>query len=61
VELVPTWIANLNAIMPKGEVIPLPLIATVTFGAPLRVEEGEDKAAFLDRAAAALLALATSP
>ena len=57
VDLVPTWIANLNHIMPKGEVIPLPLICTVTFGAPLRVEEGEDKDAFLARAAAALVAL----
>jgi 1-acyl-sn-glycerol-3-phosphate acyltransferase len=57
VELVPTWIANLNAIMPKGEVIPLPLIATVTFGAPVRVAEGEDKDAFLARAAQALLDL----
>jgi hypothetical protein len=61
VELVPTWIANLNAIMPKGEVIPLPLIATVTFGAPVRLEEGEDKDVFLDRAASALLALREAP
>jgi len=44
--------------MPKGEVIPLPLICTVTFGAPLHIGEGEDKDAFLARAAAALLALA---
>ncbi len=57
IDLVPTWVANLNAIMPKGEVIPLPLICTVTFGAPLRVHEGESKDAFLARAAAALLAL----
>ena len=57
VDLVPTWIANLNAIMPKGEVIPLPLIATVTFGAPLHVRDGEGKDAFLDRAMAALAAL----
>jgi 1-acyl-sn-glycerol-3-phosphate acyltransferase len=57
VELVPTWIANLNAIMPKGEVIPLPLIATVTFGAPVRVEPGEDKDDFLARAAQALASL----
>jgi 1-acyl-sn-glycerol-3-phosphate acyltransferase len=57
VELVPAWIANLTAIMPKGEIIPLPLMCTVTFGAPVRVEEGEDKAAFLTRAAAALAAL----
>ena len=57
VELVPTWIANLNAIMPKGEVIPLPLICTVTFGTPLAVAGDESKDAFLARAAAALLAL----
>lgn len=57
VELVPTWIANLNAIMPKGEVIPLPLIATVTFGEPVRVEDGEGKDPFLARAAEALAAL----
>jgi 1-acyl-sn-glycerol-3-phosphate acyltransferase len=57
VELVPTWIANLNAVMPKGEVIPLPLIATVTFGPPILVAEGEGKDEFLARAAAALLAL----
>lgn len=58
VDLVPTWIANLNAIMPKGEVVPLPLICTVTFGAPLHVAEGEGKDAFLARASAALAALA---
>ncbi len=58
VDLVPTWIANLNEIMPKGEVIPLPLICTVTFGAPLHVADGEDKDAFLSRAASALVDLA---
>ena len=57
VDLVPTWIANLNEIMPKGEVIPLPLICTVTFGAPIHVAEGETKDAFLRRAADALVAL----
>jgi len=57
VDLVPAWIANLNEIMPKGEVIPLPLICTVTFGAPVRVEPGETRGTFLARAAAALLAL----
>lgn len=58
IDLVPTWVANLNAIMPKGEIIPLPLICTVTFGAPVHVRDGEDKDAFLARAAGALLALA---
>ncbi|MEL6510434.1 MAG: lysophospholipid acyltransferase family protein [Pseudomonadota bacterium] len=58
VDLVPTWVANLTTIMPKGEVIPLPLICTVTFGAPLHVGENEDKDVFLKRAADALVALA---
>ena len=57
VDLVPVWIENLNRVMPKGEIVPVPLICTVTFGAALRLEEGEEKAAFLDRASAALLAL----
>lgn len=58
IDLVPTWIANLNAILPKGEVIPLPLICTVTFGSPLHVDLDESKDDFLARAAAALVALA---
>ncbi|WP_375279848.1 lysophospholipid acyltransferase family protein [Pseudooctadecabacter sp.] len=58
VDLVPTWVANVTDIMPKGEVIPLPLICTVTFGAPIHVRDGEDKDAFLTRAAAALVDLA---
>ncbi|NKX44808.1 lysophospholipid acyltransferase family protein [Roseicyclus persicicus] len=61
VDLVPAWIANLNEIMPKGEVIPLPLICTVTFGAPVRVAEGENRGNFLARAAAALVALRPEP
>lgn len=58
VDLVPVWIANLNRVMPKGEVVPVPLICTVTFGAPIHVGKDEDKAAFLERAAQALAALA---
>lgn len=57
VDLVPVWISNLNRIMPKGEVVPLPLICTLTFGAPLRLQPDEPKQAFLDRASAALLSL----
>jgi len=58
VEMVPVWIANLNRVMPKGEFIPIPLICTVTFGAPIRVGETEGKDAFLERARTALLGLA---
>lgn len=56
-EMVPAWIANLNRVMPKGEFIPVPLICTVRFGAPLRLLPGEEKAEFLQRSRAALLAL----
>lgn len=54
-ELVPVWIENLNNIMPKGEVIPVPLICTVTFGTPLTVTPDEDKDTFMARATQALL------
>ena len=56
VDLVPTWVANLTEIMPKGEIIPLPLICTVTFGEPVHVRDGESKDDFLKRASDALLA-----
>ena len=57
VDLVPVWIANLNKVMPKGEVIPVPLICTLTFGAPLHLAGGEGKETFLTRAAQALRSL----
>jgi 1-acyl-sn-glycerol-3-phosphate acyltransferase len=57
VDLVPVWIANLNKVMPKGEVIPVPLICTLTFGAPVHVSPDEAKEAFLARASIALLSL----
>jgi 1-acyl-sn-glycerol-3-phosphate acyltransferase len=60
VDLVPVWIANLNRVMPKGEIVPIPLICTVTFGAPIHVGEKEEKDEFLARATAALLELAPS-
>ena len=60
VELVPVWIENLNRVMPKGELVPIPLLCTVTFGAPLAAAAGEAKDAFNQRSHAALLALAPS-
>jgi 1-acyl-sn-glycerol-3-phosphate acyltransferase len=59
VDLVPVWISNLNHAMPRGKVIPVPLICTLTFGAPLRLSADETKEAFLARASAALLALSS--
>lgn len=58
VEMVPVWIANLNRVMPKGEFVPIPLICTVTFGAPVTVGETETKDEFLARTREVLLALA---
>jgi 1-acyl-sn-glycerol-3-phosphate acyltransferase len=57
VQLIPAWIDNVQRVMPKGEVVPVPLLCSVTFGAPLRVEAGEDKRAFLARAREAVIVL----
>jgi 1-acyl-sn-glycerol-3-phosphate acyltransferase len=57
VQLVPVWIDNVQRVMPKGEVVPVPILCTATFGAPLQLEPDEDKRAFLDRARAAVIAL----
>jgi len=58
IELVPVHLENLNRILPKGDVLLVPLLAAVTFGTPLRLLDGEDKQAFLERARAAVAALA---
>lgn len=57
VQVVPVWITNLNRVMPKGRLIPLPLLCTTVFGEPLGVKAGEDKLGFLERSRAALVAL----
>ncbi|KFE53616.1 lysophospholipid acyltransferase family protein [Pseudomonas syringae] len=57
-ELVPVWIANLNRVMPKGRVLPLPLLCTTSFGTPLQLGNDELKEQFLLRSREALLALA---
>ena len=58
VEFVPVWIENLGRVMPKGAIVPVPLLCTLTFGAPLTLTPGEAKAEFLARARHALLDLA---
>ncbi len=57
VELVPVWIENLNRVLPKGEVIPIPFACSVTFGAPIHLQDGEDKQTFLKRAEKCVLNL----
>jgi 1-acyl-sn-glycerol-3-phosphate acyltransferase len=56
VALIPVWIDNVQRVMPKGEVVPVPILCTATFGTPMRLEPGEEKRAFLDRARQAVLA-----
>jgi 1-acyl-sn-glycerol-3-phosphate acyltransferase len=57
VELVPVYIDNLNRVLPKGEFAPVPMLASVSFGAPMRIGDGEDKNDFLERARNAILEL----
>ena len=57
VQLIPAWIDNVQRVMPKGELVPVPILCTVTFGAPLTLGNGEDRRAFLERARDAVVAL----
>ena len=57
VELVPAWIANVQRVMPKGEVVPVPVLCSVTFGEPVRLGADEARADFLQRARSAVMAL----
>lgn len=56
-ELVPVYIDNLNRVLPRGEVLPVPLLSSITIGAPIWLEPGEPKTAFLARARDAVCAL----
>jgi len=57
VVLVPAWIHNVQRVMPKGEVIPVPVLCSVTFGEPMALGADEARADFLNRARAAVMAL----
>ena len=61
VELIPCWIENMSRVLPKGEFLPVPLLCRVVFGAPVVLEDGEDRKIFLNRARNALLALNPRP
>jgi 1-acyl-sn-glycerol-3-phosphate acyltransferase len=58
VELIPVYLENLHRSMPKGALLPVPIICTVRFGAPIALRAGESKAQFLERARDAVIALA---
>jgi 1-acyl-sn-glycerol-3-phosphate acyltransferase len=49
-ELIPVHIDNMNRILPRGEILPVPMLSCISFGAPMWLEAGEAKADFLARA-----------
>jgi 1-acyl-sn-glycerol-3-phosphate acyltransferase len=54
-ELMPVYIDNLNRVMPKGEFLPVPLLSSISIGAPIWLESGETKGEFLTRARESVL------
>jgi len=60
VELVPAYLENLNRILPKGEILPVPMLSLLTFGKPIQVVPGEEKDVFLERAREAVSSLRRS-
>ena len=54
IELVPVYLDNMNRILPKGEMLPVPMLSRVIFGRPMTLVPGEKKPAFLSRARVAV-------
>ena len=59
-ELIPVYIDNMNRILPRGEVLPVPLLSCISFGPPMWLERGEAKTSFLERARTAVRKLKES-
>lgn len=57
IEFIPVYLENLNRILPKGEVFPIPLVSSISFGPPVVLQPGEKKPDFLERAHRALMEL----
>jgi 1-acyl-sn-glycerol-3-phosphate acyltransferase len=57
VELIPVHLENLNRILPKGEILPVPMLSRVVFGPRVHTSADEDKHEFLAKARAALIQL----
>jgi 1-acyl-sn-glycerol-3-phosphate acyltransferase len=57
VELIPVYLQNLNRILPKGEILPVPMLGRVVFGRSFERYRDEPKSAFLSRARHALVEL----
>jgi 1-acyl-sn-glycerol-3-phosphate acyltransferase len=54
VDLVPVRIHGAHKVLPKGRFVPRPQDSDLTFGRSMRLEEGETRSAFIERARAAL-------
>jgi 1-acyl-sn-glycerol-3-phosphate acyltransferase len=60
VELIPVYLDNLHRSLPKGALLPVPMVCTVRFGAPVERLHGESREAFLERARGAVIALSSA-
>lgn len=58
VEFIAVYLDNARRCLPKGSLMPVPLICTVRFGAPVALAADEAKESFLQRARDAVVALA---
>ena len=58
VELIPVYLENLHRSMPKGRLLPVPVTCSVWFGAPIMLQENEDKQVFLERARQSIMEMA---
>ena len=56
-EFIPVYLDNMNRILPRGNVLPVPMLSRIVFGPPIWIETGERKDAFLTRAREAILRL----
>ncbi|SAL73547.1 lysophospholipid acyltransferase family protein [Caballeronia telluris] len=61
IELCPVYLENLQRVMPKGALLPVPLICKVNFGAPVMRAADEPKQDFLQRTRDLVVALAPVP
>ncbi len=57
VQLIPVYLENLNRILPKGEFILIPLLATARFGNAVELLADDTKESFLHRARKAVIDL----
>ena len=57
IELIPVYLDNMNRILPRGMVLPVPMLSRVVFGPPIWIEKNEPKEVFLHRCREAVLKL----